>query len=256
MGGIVTRTSSGFVLFGQQPYSSRPLSATVKQSLSMSGSQSPALSLVIGNKNYSSWSLRPWLALRHAGASFQEVLVPLRQPDTKSTLLSHNPAGKAPALRHGDLTVWDSLAICEYVNELFPTAHLWPADPAARAVARSVSAEMHSGFPDLRKNLFMDLRSRYDRPDRVAAAQADIDRVLAIFNDCRSRFGQGGPFLFGAFSIADAMFAPVCTRLRTWNVALDPVSAAYIDAIYALPAFRDWAAAAEKETWTLQFDGM
>lgn len=222
----------------------------------MSADHSNLFTLVIGNKNYSSWSLRPWLAMRHAGIAFQEVLVRLRQPDTKETLLSHGPSGKAPVLHHGDLTVWDSLAICDYIADRFPTAHLWPADPAARAVARSVSAEMHAGFPDLRKNLFMDLRSRYDRPDRVAAAQADIDRVLAIFRDCRARFGQGGSFLFGAFSIADAMFAPVCTRLRTWGVALDPVSAAYVDAIYALPAFRDWLAAAEKEPWTMEFEGM
>ncbi len=215
-----------------------------------------ALTLVMGNKAYSSWSLRPWLALRHAGADFAEIVVPLRQPDTKTTLLSHAPSGKAPSLRHGDLVIWDSLAICEYLNELFPAAQLWPADAAKRAVARSVSAEMHSGFPDLRKNLFMDVRNSHDRPDRVAAAQADIDRVLAIWTDCRARFGAGGPFLFGAFSIADAMFAPVATRLRTWNVALDPVSAAYIDAIYALPAMQDWLTAAAAEPWVIQFEGM
>lgn len=214
------------------------------------------LTLVMGNKAYSSWSLRPWLALRHAGATFAEVVVPLRQPETKATLLSHAPSGKAPSLRHGDLVVWDSLAICEYANELFPAAQLWPADPAVRAVARSVSAEMHSGFPDLRKNLFMDVRDSHHRPDRVAAAQVDIDRVLAIWNDCRSRFGAGGPFLFGCFSIADAMFAPVATRLRTWNVALDTVSAAYVDAIYALPAMADWIAAARAEPWVIQFEGM
>lgn len=222
----------------------------------MSDTNAAALTLVIGNKAYSSWSLRPWLALRHAGADFAEIVVSLRQPDTKATLLSHAPSGKAPSLRHGDLVVWDSLAICEYVNELFPAAGLWPADAAIRAVARTVAAEMHSGFPDLRKNLFMDVRSRYDRPDRVAAAQADIDRVLAIWTDCRARFGAGGPFLFGDFTIADAMFAPVATRLRTWNVPVDPVSATYIDAIYALPAMQDWLAAAQAEPWVIQFDGM
>lgn len=222
----------------------------------MSDRNSAPLTLVIGNKAYSSWSLRPWLALRHAGAEFAEVLVPLRQPDTKATLLSHAPNGKAPSLRHGDLVVWDSLAICEYVNELFPAAQLWPADPAARAVARSVAAEMHSGFPDLRKNLFMDTRNSHHRPDRVAAAQSDIDRVLALWADCRTRFGAGGPFLFGDFTIADAMFAPVATRLRTWNVPLDAMSAAYVDTIYALPAMQDWLRAAADEPWVIAFEGM
>lgn len=214
------------------------------------------LTLVMGNKAYSSWSMRPWLVLRHAGASFKEVVVPLRQTDTKATLLSHAPSGKVPSLHHGDLTLWDSLAICEYLNELFPDAQLWPADRATRAVARTVAAEMHSGFADLRKNLFMDVRNSYQRPDRVAAAQGDIDRVAAIWNDCRARFGAGGPFLFGAFSIADAMFAPVATRLRTWNVALDAVCAAYVDAIYALPAMADWLRDAAQEPWVIQYEGM
>lgn len=222
----------------------------------MSDRNSAPLTLVIGNKAYSSWSLRPWLALRHAGTEFAEVVVPLRQPDTKATLLSHAPNGKAPSLRHGDLVVWDSLAICEYVNELFPAAQLWPADPAVRAVARSVAAEMHSGFPDLRKNLFMDVRNSHHRPDRVAAAQSDIDRVLALWADCRTRFGAGGPFLFGDFTIADAMFAPVATRLRTWNVPLDGISAAYVDTIYALPAMQDWLQAAAAEPWVIAFEGM
>lgn len=222
----------------------------------MSDRNSAPLSLIMGNKAYSSWSLRPWLALRHAGADFAEVVVPLRQPETKATLLSYAPSGKAPSLRHGDLVVWDSLAICEYVNELFPTAQLWPADASVRAVARAVSAEMHSGFSDLRKNLFMDVRSRFDRPDRVAAAQADIDRVQAIWTDCRARFGAAGPFLFGAFSIADAMFAPVATRLRTWNVPLDPVSAAYVETIHTMPAMVDWVDAAKSEPWVVQFEGM
>lgn len=222
----------------------------------MSDKNSAPLTLVMGNKAYSSWSLRPWLALRHARADFAEVVVPLRQPETKATLLSHAPSGKAPSLRHGDLVIWDSLAICEYVNELFPRAQLWPADPSVRAVARAVSAEMHSGFPDLRKNLFMDVRSRFDRPDRVAAAQVDIDRVLAIWTDCRARFGDAGPFLFGAFSIADAMFAPVATRLRTWNVPLDTVSAAYVETIHTMPAMVDWIDAAKAEPWVVQFEGM
>lgn len=208
-------------------------------------------SLSIGNKSYSSWSLRPWLVLRHAGVDFTEVLIRLRQPDSKALMLAHNPAGKVPALRHGDLIVWDSLAICEYINDLYPDAGLWPADVGARSVARSVSAEMHSGFQDLRRNLFMDVRRTYDLPDRVAAAQADIDRVIAIWTDCRDRFGADGPFLFGRFSIADAMFAPVCTRLRTWGVALPPVADAYVDAVYALPAMQDWLRDAAAEPWEI-----
>ena len=232
----------------QQPYSAQHQSATVKQRRAMPDTNTAPLTLVIGNKAYSSWSLRPWLALRHVGAEFTEIVVPLRQPDTKSVLLSHAPSGKAPSLRHGDLVIWDSLAICEYVNELFPGAGLWPTDAAARAVARAVSAEMHAGFADLRKSLFMDVRNRYHRPDRVAAAQADIDRVLALWTDCRARFGVGGPFLFGPFSIADAMFAPVATRLRTWNVALDTGGATYVEAIYSLPALQEWVAAATEGT--------
>lgn len=222
----------------------------------MTAAPSPAFILVLGNKNYSSWSLRPWLVMRQAGLTFGEQMVPLRQPDTKARLLSHAPSGKAPVLHHGGVTVWDSLAICEYINELCPEAGLWPADTAARAVARSVAAEMHSGFPDLRRNLFMDMRSRYDRPDRVAAAQADIDRVLAIIADCRARFGAGGPFLFGRFGIADAMYAPVCSRLRTWGVPLAPVPGAYVQAIHDLPAMQEWLADAEKETWTIDYEGM
>ncbi|ACI99716.1 glutathione S-transferase family protein [Rhodospirillum centenum] len=210
--------------------------------------------LVIGNKAYSSWSLRPWLALRHVGASFEEEVIPLRTEGTKAAILAHNPAGKVPVLKHGALTVWDSLAICEYLAELFPAAGLWPEDPAARAVARSVSAEMHSGFLDLRRNLFMDLKQRRHDPVRRSAAADDIARVTALWSDCRARFGAGGPFLFGRFSIADCMYAPVCTRFVTWNVAMDAGARAYVEAIYALPAMRDWVAAAEAEAWVVDFD--
>lgn len=214
------------------------------------------LTLVIGNKSYSSWSLRPWLALKQAGAPFQEEVVALRQPDTKAALLAHSPSGKVPVLKHGDVIVWDSLAICEYVAELFPDAALWPADRPARAVARSVAAEMHSGFMDLRRNLFMDLRRTYDAPERVAAAQTDIDRIQALWADCRDRFGRGGSFLFGPFTIADAMFAPVCTRLRTWQVPLDATAEAYVQAVLALPAMQQWAAEAAAEPWLIDYLAM
>jgi len=212
------------------------------------------LTLVIANKRYSSWSLRPWLALRAAGATFDEVLVPLRTEETKQALLAHGPTGKAPVLKQVDLTVWDSLAICEYVAELFPQAQLWPADTKARAIARSVAAEMHSGFMDLRRNLFFDLGHVHDMPERVEAAAGDIARIQALWADCRVRFGAGGPFLFGHFTIADAMYAPVCVRLRGWKgIALTPEANAYIDAIFALPAMREWVTAAAEEPWVIDY---
>lgn len=203
------------------------------------------LVLVIGNKRYSSWSLRPWLALKQAGLAFDEIMVTLRQPETKTHILEHSPSGKVPLLKHGDLIVWESLAICEYLAELAPS--LWPEDRAARAVARAVSTEMHSGFMALRQNLPMDVIAVTPLATVPAEAQADIARIQAIWNDCRRRFGKGGPFLFGRFSIADAMYAPVATRFVTYGVTLDAVSQAYVEAIRALPAMRAWKAAAETE---------
>ncbi|MDE1149311.1 MAG: glutathione S-transferase family protein [Azospirillaceae bacterium] len=211
------------------------------------------LTLILGSKTYSSWSLRPYLAIRHAGLAFEEVVIPLRQPDSKARMLEHSPAGKVPSLIHraqgGDVTVWDSLAICEYVAELAPDAHLWPQERPVRAHARSVAAEMHSGFMDVRRNLFMDLGRTIDRPERVAKAAGDIARIQAIWADCLGRYG--GPFLFGTFTIADAMYAPVATRFQTWGVALTDTSKAYVAALEALPAMKDWRADAAKETLVL-----
>ncbi|WP_044558599.1 glutathione S-transferase family protein [Azospirillum sp. B4] len=211
------------------------------------------LTLILGSKTYSSWSLRPYLALRHAGLAFEEVVIPLRQADSKARMLAHSPAGKVPALIHradgGDVTVWDSLAICEYAAELAPDAQLWPRERAARAHARSVSAEMHSGFMDLRRNLFMDLGRTIDRPERLAKAAGDIARIEVLWADCLNR--HGGPFLFGAFTIADAMYAPVVTRFQTWKVPLTEASQAYVTAIEGLPAMKDWRAAAAQETLVL-----
>jgi glutathione S-transferase len=221
------------------------------------------ITIYLGNKNYSSWSLRPWLALKQTGVTFDEVVIPLRQADSSAEIRRVSPSGRVPALRHGGTLVWDSLAICEYLAEIFPEAGLWPADRAARAAARSVSAEMHAGFPDLRRNLPMDLSRCQPHRNRAAAALDDIDRVTAIWRDCRERFGShgaaatkngNGDFLFGGFSIADAMFAPVASRFRTYGVALDPTSAAYVDAVWNWPAMREWAAAAEAEPWTVTFD--
>lgn len=209
--------------------------------------------IVIGNKAFSSWSMRPWLALKQTGRPFAEVVIPLRTPGTKAMIQEHSPAGKVPILKDGNLTIWDSLAICEYLAEQHPDAGLWPAAADARALARSVVAEMHSGFQDLRGNLFMDLKQRRDHPDRVAKAAADIARVQAIWADCRSRFGTGGPFLFGTFGIADCFYAPVCTRFVTWGVELTAGSQAYVDAVLHHPAMREWHEAAQAEEWTIDF---
>lgn len=209
--------------------------------------------LVMGNKAYSSWSLRPWLAMKQAGLPFAETVIPLRQPDTAARIAAHSPSGRVPCLLDGDLVLWDSLAICEYVAELAPGAGLWPADRAARAVARAVSAEMHSGFVSLRTTMSMDLKRDLKGQGMTEATAADIARIEALWADARTRFGgpAGGPFLFGAFTIADAMFAPVVTRLETYGVAVSPVSRAYMDAVLALPAMREWIAAAKAEPWEL-----
>jgi len=213
------------------------------------------LTLVIGNKNYSSWSLRPWLALKAAGQSFDEALIVLRRPETKAEILLQSAAGKLPVLKHGDLTIWESLAICEYIAETWPEAGLLPEDARARAVARSVMSEMHAGFANLRRELPMDINKLSPLAQNGVSAseetRLEIARVQQIWQDCRGRFGQskgsGGDFLFGRFGIADAMYAPVATRFRSYGVALDPVSEAYVNAIYALPAMQEWCAAAAKE---------
>ncbi|CAA7621419.1 glutathione S-transferase family protein [Magnetospirillum sp. SS-4] len=202
------------------------------------------LTLVIGTKRYSSWSLRPWLALKAAGAEFREIEITLRQPDTKAEILKHSPSGKVPLLIDDGLRVWDSLAICEYVAERFPDARLWPEDPVARAVARAVSAEMHSGFVPLRQNCQMDLCLDAPMADIPAEVSADVERIDALWRDCRGRFGQDGPFLFGRFSVADAMYAPVVTRMRTYHLPLTPASRAYCAAIAAMPAMAEFIAAA------------
>ncbi len=209
------------------------------------------LTLVIGNKNYSSWSLRPWLALKAAGQSFDEKLIVLRRPETKAEILLQSAAGKLPVLKAGDLTIWESLAICEYIAETWPEAGLLPEDARARAVARSVMSEMHAGFAALRRELPMDICKLSQLAQTGVTpgdeAKLDIARVQQIWQDCRGRFGKGGEFLFGRFGIVDAMYAPVATRFRSYGVALDPVSEAYVNAIYAWPAMQEWCAAAAKE---------
>ncbi len=201
--------------------------------------------LVIGDKNISSWSLRPWLALKACGIPFAEERVRLRQPESKAAILRHSPSGKVPALKTNGCVVCDSLAILEFLAEHHPELKLWPEDREARALARSISAEMHSGFMALRNDMSMDLLNALPCPPMTEALEADIRRVVAIWKDARSRFGRGGPFLFGAFSNADAMYAPVATRFRTYGVDLDRFgddgsAAEYLAAILALPAMADW----------------
>jgi len=208
--------------------------------------------LVIGDKNLSSWSLRPWLALKHFGIPFAEECIRLRQPDSKANILRHSPSGKVPALKTGSGVVCDSLAILEFLAERHPGCALWPQDDDARAAARSISAEMHAGFAALRNDMPMDLLGRLPAPPTTAALQSDIERIVAIWQDARVKFGKGGPFLFGGFSNADAMYAPVATRFRTYGVDLarygdDGTSTEYMTALLALPAFAEWTKGAEAE---------
>jgi glutathione S-transferase len=205
------------------------------------------LTLIVASKNYSSWSLRPYLALAHTGQPFSEVVIALDEPGTAANIAKHSPSGRLPALRHGTLAIWDSLAICEYLAETFPQARLWPQEREARAAARSVVAEMHSGFSNLRQNMTMDIRARKPGQGRAPGVAEDIARIQALWNDCRARFGQGGPFLFGHFTIADAFYAPVVTRFVTYDVELDAVSRAYRDTVLELPALKTWTEAARGE---------
>lgn len=207
--------------------------------------------IVLGTKNWSSWSLRPYLALRATGAPFGEIVVGLRRPDTHSNILKHSPSGRVPVLKieeDGDTTtVFDSLAICETLAERHPEAGLWPDDWRARATARSYAAEMHSGFPALRRVLPMDLACAHPTPGHDDAVEADIARILDAWQNALARYGKDGGFLFGRFSIADCMYAPVVTRFRTYGIALPQVITDYSDRVFALPAMADWIAAARAE---------
>jgi glutathione S-transferase len=208
----------------------------------------PNLVLVIGNKAYSSWSLRPWLLMRQAGIGFEEIRLSLYADGAKQAILRYSAAGKVPVLKDGGLTIWDSLAICEYLAEKYPDKRLWPPETAARAHARCVCAEMHSGFTHLRTQMPMNVRREITGRARTAEVGAEIARIEAIWNECRTRFGERGPFLFGAFSIADAMYAPVVSRLRTYGVPLAGAAGQYAGAIHALPAMQEWIAGARSET--------
>jgi len=212
-----------------------------------------SLKLVIGNKNYSSWSMRPWLAMRATHIAFEEILIPLYTgQNDKNRILVFARSGKVPILIDGETTVWDSLAIIEYLAERFPDARLWPENRAERAHARSISAEMHSGFLSLRSECGMNLHRPVGAIKLSEDARADITRVQEIWTDCRARYGKRGPFLFGAFGAADAMFAPVVHRFRTYAIAVSLEVKTYMETMMALPAFGEWSEAGLAETLLIE----
>jgi glutathione S-transferase len=208
-----------------------------------------ALKLYIGNKCFSSWSLRPWVAMKHLGIPFEEGFVRLRTPETLANLLKVSPTGMVPVLHHDARVIWETLAILEYLNEVYPEKELWPADRDARAFARCVATEMHSGFREVRYGWPMNLRRPKGHKPLDTEGEQQRERIEAIWRECRERYGNGGPFLFGAFSAADAMYAPVVTRFDTYGGELAPVTRAYVAAMLATPAMQEWYAGAAAETW-------
>ena len=213
-----------------------------------------ALHLVIGNKNYSSWSFRPWLAMKVAGIAFDETVISLEAKDFKARVIALSGAGKVPVLIDGEIRVWESLAILEYVAEKFPAAALWPKDDGARAHARAVAAEMHAGFMPLRRLLPMNVWRPVKPQALDDGSKTDVARIEAIWRDCRARYGAAGPFLFGAFGAADAMYAPIIWRFHTYAVEVSDTARAYMGAMMALPAWREWQDAARREPWVLEHD--
>ena len=211
--------------------------------------------VVIGNKNYSSWSMRGWLMARIAGIEFEEVVIPLDLPETQPAIRKHSPSGRVPVLLHRGLAIWESLAIAEYLNDLKPEAGVWPSSAAARAHARAISAEMHAGFAELRNNMPMNIRASYPGKGMTPGVRADIERISGLWRDCRKRFAgafqKDDGFLFGTFGAADAMYAPVVTRLRTYGVKVDSDGDAYCNAVLAHPAVKDWIDAAKHEPWLI-----
>lgn len=211
-----------------------------------------ALQLVIGNRNYSSWSLRGWLAMRHTKLPFEEIFIPLNLPETKAQLEKHSPSLLVPVLKIDGTIVWDSLAIIEALNDLAPDAGLWPKDPLARAVARSIACEMHAGFYRLRRDMPMDLRTRYPGQRQTEGALKDARRIQSLWADCRTRFAEDGPFLFGQWSAADMMYAPVVGRFRTYDVPADAQTRDYMDAVWAQPDMAEWITLSEQEPYEIE----
>lgn len=215
-------------------------------SQALKNAENAGLKLVIGNKNYSSWSMRPWLVLTAFGIPFEEIRIGLDRADTSGRIAAYSSAGKVPVLIAGETKVWDSLAICEFLAEQFPDKNLWPRDVVARALARSICAEMHAGFMGLRTAMWMNIKARFPGKGRTAAAQGDIARICEIWEECLDRSGPNN-FLFGEFSIADAYYAPVVMRFRTYGVWLAPALQAYVDRVIAHPAVARWISEAEAE---------
>lgn len=209
------------------------------------------MKLIIGNKNYSSWSFRPWIGLKVAGIPFDEEVISLYVDGGKNEILKNSPAGKVPILHDGDIRVWESLAILEYIADKFPAANLWPSDPAARAHARSIATEMHGGFAALRNECGMVMWRPPAKRTLSADAQDNVARVQDIWTNARKQFGAGGPFLLGKFSIADAMYAPVVSRFETYMIDVNATAKAYMQAMIALPAWQEWRRAALRETWVI-----
>ena len=202
--------------------------------------------LVLGDKNYSSWSLRPWLLMRMFDIPFEEINVDIYNPGARKRVLEHSPSGKVPALKVGDLTIWDTLAMIEYLAEMHPDLAIWPKDREARAIARAVAAEMHSGFENLRGEMPMDILSSKPVEEVSVGVGRDTTRIVDVWRMCRTTYGSDGPFLFGAFCAADAMYAPVASRFRTYGVSLadfgdDRTAVAYCEAIFALGPFKEWS---------------
>lgn len=210
-----------------------------------------ALKLILGNKNYSSWSLRPWIAMRHAGIAFDEEVIPLYEPGSRERVLHYSPAGKVPILIDGDTAIWESLAILEHIAEKFPKAGLWPTDEKARAHGRSISAEMHAGFGALRRHCPMNMRRRRRKLGLTPEVAEDVRRIEVIWTDSRERFGAGGPFLLGSFSIADAMYAPVVSRFFSYDIGVGAAAEAYMAAMMELPAWQDWETVGVRESWMM-----
>jgi glutathione S-transferase len=212
------------------------------------------LKLIIGNKNYSSWSLRPWIAMKVAGIAFDEEVISLSATDFKARLSKVSGTGKVPVLLDGDVHVWESLAILEYVAEKYPHARLWPADPAPRALARAIAAELHAGFAPLRRHLPMNMWRPVIPRQLAPEVKANVRRIEEMWIDCRTRYGAGGAFLFGGFGAADAMYAPIVSRFHTYAVEVGEAARAYMAAVMALPAWGEWRAAALAEPWVLPED--
>ncbi|MCA3584545.1 MAG: glutathione S-transferase family protein [Methylocystis sp.] len=209
------------------------------------------MKLVIGNKNYSSWSLRPWIAMKQIGLTFEEALIPMAMPGTRAEMLRYAPTGLVPVLIDGEALVFETIAILEYLNDKYPEARLWPKDLAARAHARSIAAEMHGGFAALRRDCPMNIRRPVRRHIVSPEAAKQAERIDALWSDARARFGEGGPFLFGHFTNPDAMYAPVVNRFHTYDLPRSATAQAYMDAMMALPAWKEWEAASRAESWVI-----